>query len=252
MYELDVLVQGFPGKTAYHGGLGWSTVGLLRGEGRTVLLDTGGYNCRDLLVTRLRGLGLEPADVTDVVLSHCHWDHILNFPLFSGATVHVPRAELAWASQQPTGTWFLPELHVERLAGDPDVHRFEDGEEVLPDLRALATPGHTPGHSAFLTRSSGGPLIVAADAVKNQAELVTGRTDLTLDAEQSRRSVEKVRDLAGRDSATTIVCGHDRLLGIEGGRVVYRSELAAEIKARLSEDFDAETVFDLTGAVGVT
>src|SRR5919197_1534282 len=146
MYELDVLIQGFPGKTAYHGGLGWSTVGLLRGEGRTVLIDTGGYNCRDLLVSKLRGLDLEPAGVTDVVLSHCHWDHILNFPLFTSATVH---------------------------------------------------------------------------------------------------------DLASQDPTTTIVCGHDRLLGIEDGRVVYRSELAAEVRARLSADFDAETVFDVTGAVGV-
>ncbi|MDR0359066.1 MAG: MBL fold metallo-hydrolase [bacterium] len=251
MYELDVLIQGFPGKTAYHGGLGWSTVALLRGEGHSVLLDTGGYNCRDLLVSKLRDLGLEPAGVTDVVLSHCHWDHILNFPLFTSATVHVPASELAWASQQPTGTWYLPELHVERLASDPHVHRFEDGDEVLPDLRALATPGHTPGHSAFVTRTSSGPLLIAADAVKNQAELVTGRTDLTLDAEQSRRSIEKIRDLASQDPATTIVCGHDRLLGIEGGQVVYRSELAAALKARLSADFDAETVFDLTAAVGV-
>jgi glyoxylase-like metal-dependent hydrolase (beta-lactamase superfamily II) len=252
MYELDILIQGFPGKTAYHGGLGWSTVALLRREGRTVLVDTGGYNCRDRLVSKLRDLGLEAADVTDVVLSHCHWDHILNFPLFTTATVHVPAAELAWASGQPPGTWFLPELHVERLAGDPGVHRFEDGEELLPDLRALWTPGHTPGHCGFVTSTPGGPLIIAADAVKNQAELVTGDTDLTLDSEQSRQSIEKVRALAGQDPATTIVCGHDRLLGIEDGQVVYRSELAAEIRARLTADFDAEAVFDLTLPVGVS
>jgi N-acyl homoserine lactone hydrolase len=252
MYELDILVQGFPGKTAYHGGLGWSTVSLLRGEGHNLLVDTGGYNVRDLLTSKLRDLGLTPADITGVVLSHCHWDHILNFPLFSSATIYVPAAELAWATGQPTGTWFLPELHVERLAGDPSVRRVEDGEEFLPDLRAVATPGHTPGHCAFLTSTSGGPLIIAQDAVKNQAELATGRTDLTLDPEQSRRSIENVRELASADRATTIVCGHDRLLGLEDGQVVYRSELAAELRARLTTDFDAETVFDLSLPVGVT
>ena len=40
-YEIDILVQGFPGKSVCHGGLGWSTIPLLRGKGRTAILDGG-------------------------------------------------------------------------------------------------------------------------------------------------------------------------------------------------------------------
>ena len=43
MYELSILIQGFPGRSTCHGGLGWSTVALLRGHGETVLIDTGGW-----------------------------------------------------------------------------------------------------------------------------------------------------------------------------------------------------------------
>ena len=38
-FSIDILVQGFPGKTVCHGGLGWSTVALVRGQGRVILMD---------------------------------------------------------------------------------------------------------------------------------------------------------------------------------------------------------------------
>lgn len=40
-FSIDILVQGFPGKTVCHGGLGWSTVALVRGRGRVILIDAG-------------------------------------------------------------------------------------------------------------------------------------------------------------------------------------------------------------------
>jgi len=44
MYQVDVLVQGYPGRSVCHGALGWSTVTLLRGGGRTILMDAGWRN----------------------------------------------------------------------------------------------------------------------------------------------------------------------------------------------------------------
>lgn len=46
MYKVDVLVQGFPGKSVCHGGLGWSTITLLRGGGRDILVDVGAFGVR--------------------------------------------------------------------------------------------------------------------------------------------------------------------------------------------------------------
>src|SRR3954467_7470671 len=43
-YQLDILVQGYPGKSVCHGGLGWSTIVLLRGHGRVALMDRGRFS----------------------------------------------------------------------------------------------------------------------------------------------------------------------------------------------------------------
>ncbi len=45
-FSIDILVQGFPGKTVCHGGLGWSTVALVRGQGRVILIDAGNFGMR--------------------------------------------------------------------------------------------------------------------------------------------------------------------------------------------------------------
>lgn len=77
-FELDILVQGFPGKMVCHGGLGWSTIALLRGRGRVALVDVGAFAMRRGLIEQLARRGLKPADVTDVLLTHSHYDHSVN------------------------------------------------------------------------------------------------------------------------------------------------------------------------------
>src|ERR1700737_2502288 len=69
-YEIDILVQGYPGKTVCHGGLGWSTIVLIRGHGRVALVDTGGFGVRKLVMERLGHHGLKPANVTDLLVTH--------------------------------------------------------------------------------------------------------------------------------------------------------------------------------------
>ena len=248
MYTLDILIQGYPGKTVHHGGLGWSTVPLLRGHGEAILIDTGSYGYRDPLLEQLDRLGLGREDVTSVVLTHCHWDHICNYPLFPNATIFVPTDDLEWALEQPVGTWHIPEFHVEKLGEEPRAVGVSDGDEFLPGIRALATPGHTPGHLAYVTEGERAELIFAGDAAKNQAELATGKVDMTLDPSASRASIDRLRNLAAEDPANIIVCGHDRLLGLSEGRLVHHGQLTAAVSARLSPDFEEETVIDLVSA----
>src|SRR6188508_2375301 len=52
-FSIDILVQGYPGKTVCHGGLGWSTVALVRGQGRVILIDAGNFGMRRLIAERL-------------------------------------------------------------------------------------------------------------------------------------------------------------------------------------------------------
>jgi N-acyl homoserine lactone hydrolase len=245
IYTLEVLIQGFPAKSEDHGALGWSTVPLLRGYDEVILIDTGSYSYRVPLLERLDRLGLRPEDVTSVVLTHCHWDHICNYPLFPRAKVFVPNDDLEWALNQPVGTWHIPEFHVEKLDSDQRVIRIREGDEFLPGLRAIATPGHTPGHLSYIAQGKRADLIFAGDAVKNQAELMTGRVDMTLDLVSSTASVRYLRALVAKDPSNIIVCGHDRLLGLDGGNLAYLADLQATVSARLSPQIENETVIDL-------
>lgn len=246
MYSLDVIVQGYPGKAVHHGGLGWSTVSLLRGREEVILIDTGSYGYRDPLLKGLRRLGLGREDITSVVITHCHWDHLCNYPLFPRAKIFVPQEDLDWASNQPVGTWHIPEFHVEKLGRDARVVRIQDGDEFLPGLQAIATPGHTPGHCAFVARGEEAELIFAGDAAKNQAELLSGEVDMTLDADASGRSITRLQRLAAENPANVLICGHDRLLSLQEGKAAHRSSLKAAIAARLSAEFNEESTFDLS------
>src|SRR5215210_5141987 len=138
MYRLDVLVQGYPGKSVCHGGLGWSTIALLRGERRVILIA---FGARKELEKQLTARGVAAAEVTDVVLTHAHYDHSVNYTLFPAATVWIGRAELEWAREVPPGFNPLPELYVRDMAGSPRVRLVEDGSAFLPGLTAIAAPG---------------------------------------------------------------------------------------------------------------
>jgi glyoxylase-like metal-dependent hydrolase (beta-lactamase superfamily II) len=245
MYRIDVLVQGFPGKAVCHGGLGWSSIALLRGGGRTVLVDVGSFGMRRVLIPRLAELGVTQDAVTDVVLTHSHYDHSVNWTLFPGARICIGGAELDWSLTVAPGPHPVPELYMRELARSPQLHRLLPGEELLPGLVAHAVPGHTPGHLAFLLRGVDRDLLFSGDAAKNRAELLTGRADMSLDEGDSRRSIAHIWELWRRRPGTLLVPGHDVPMLLEGGKPVYIGEREAAIAAWLDEDLEQTKIFRL-------
>ena len=111
-YDIDIVVQGFPGKSVCHGGPGWSAVVLLRAYARTALIDAGSFGMRTMLLRRLKDRGLQPADVTDLLLTHSHHDHSVNWILFSHARIVIGAQELAWSLDEPWGETPVPELYM--------------------------------------------------------------------------------------------------------------------------------------------
>src|SRR5690349_9998399 len=166
-YDIDVVVQGYPGKSVCHGGLGWSTIVLLRGHGKVALVDVGGFNIRVPLVERLKHRGLTPKDVNDLLLTHAHHDHCINWTLFSHSRIVLGRQEMEWASKVQWGIGPVPELYVEKLQTWNTLHAAEEGEEVLPGITAHTMPGHTPGHFIYLLKGKDYDVIFTGDAAKN-------------------------------------------------------------------------------------
>jgi glyoxylase-like metal-dependent hydrolase (beta-lactamase superfamily II) len=117
--------------------------------GHVVLLDTGlGPKVGGVLPLSLAEAHVAPASVTDILITHSHGDHIgglltkeggLAFP---NATIRMSAPE--WAFLQAKGSKAV----VDAIRAK--VQPFAPGAEVLPGIRAVPLPGHTPGHSGYL------------------------------------------------------------------------------------------------------
>jgi len=251
MYRLDVLVQGYPGKSVCHGGLGWSTIALLRSETRRILVDVGAFAVRPELAKQLAARGVRPEDVTDVALTHAHWDHSVNHALFPDAAVWIGRTEMDWARGVPAGFNPLPELYVRDLARSPRLRLVADGEEFLPGLRAIEAPGHTPGCLLFLLTANEVPVLFSGDAAKNRAELLSMTADMTMDAAASRASLARIWEIWRAVPGTILVPGHDLSMRLGAdGRPQYIGQRRAGIAAWFDEDLAVTAEFDLSAPPG--
>jgi glyoxylase-like metal-dependent hydrolase (beta-lactamase superfamily II) len=244
-FQIDILVQGFPGKTVCHGGLGWSTVALVRGNGRTMLVDAGAFNMRRLIVEQLGARGLSPADVTDVILTHSHYDHSINWVMFPNARIVIGGAELAWAAAQPVGHGLVPELYIRELTGSPQLVVVADGEEAAPGLTAHDAPGHTPGHLFFHLAAADRDVIFTGDSAKNRAELISREADMSMDEAASRATIERIWALWRQRPGTVLVPGHDVPMVLEAGRPRYIEGRRAGITAWFGETLETTTLFEL-------
>lgn len=157
---------------------------LYRDGSNTVLFDVGSgpdfMPTAGTIVDSLDALGIAPEDITHVVFTHAHPDHIWGLldefddPLFYEATYMMGRAEWDY--------WWNPETvnaigearaafavgAKRRMEAIEDaVELFDDGDEILPGIAAISTAGHTPGHMAFEIRHGSEAALVVGDAIGN-------------------------------------------------------------------------------------
>ncbi len=245
-YDIDIVVQGFPGKSVCHGGLGWSTVVLLGAHGRIALIDTGSFGMRPMLLKRFQDRGIKPADVTDLLLTHSHHDHSVNWVLFPHARIVLGADELQWSLTVPWGETPVPELYVRELQSWPTLKTAAEGEEVFPGITAHLAPGHTPGCLLFVLHTPERDVIFTGDAAKNRAELVSGTTDMTYDAAVSKKSIDLIWSYWRKRPGNIVVPGHDVPMVLENGKTKYIDKREAAITAWYGDDMETTTLFKLT------
>jgi glyoxylase-like metal-dependent hydrolase (beta-lactamase superfamily II) len=246
-YQVDVLIQGFPGRAICHGGLGWSTVTLIRGEGRTILLDVGAFGMRKPLERRLKEFAVAPGDVTDVVLTHAHYDHVINFTLFPNANIWIGQVELDWAILQTPGFNPLPELYVQELARSNKVTKLASGQEFIPGIHAYAVPGHTPGHLLFVLNNGENDILFTGDSAKNRAELLCRKVIDTDDSEESAKSIELIWRYWRKRPGNLLIPGHDLTMVLDDqGQPSYLGVREAGIRVWFTESIEHSDLIDLT------
>jgi glyoxylase-like metal-dependent hydrolase (beta-lactamase superfamily II) len=159
---------------------------VVRSGGRTILVDAGlGANPNlpraGQLGHRLEAAGINLADLTDVVLTHMHMDHIggllvdgVKDRLRPDLRIHVAAAEVKfWAAPDfsltamPSGFPEALESTAQRFLREyrSYLRTFEEQHEVAPGVIVTRTGGHTPGHSVVRLKSGGDRLTFAGDAV---------------------------------------------------------------------------------------
>ena len=98
-----------------------------------------------------------PRDVLCVINTHLHFDHCGGNRLFAGTPIHVQRTEREAARAEG---YTIPEW----AEFDGATYVEHDGEaEILPGVRVLPTPGHTPGHQSVLVDTDDGLVVLAGD-----------------------------------------------------------------------------------------
>lgn len=150
------------------------------------------------LAEALGANGISLSDVVAVANSHLHFDHCGQNRLFNGRPTYVQAAEYRAAHE--------PGYTVARWVDFPGAtYELLEGEaEVLPGVRLVPSPGHTPGHQSLVVEAEAGPELVAGQAVYTADEW-EGATDITRSGEQSAwdltayaATVERLRALDPR------------------------------------------------------
>ena len=202
---------------------------LIRAGGRNILFDSGFHRERWFkewtIVNYLRPdeavklAGVKPEEVTDIVISHAHWDHMGGIDLFPKATVWIQKEEYryytgdAW---QPGGQHggIDPEDAAELVRVNTEGRlRLVDGDnvEIFPGIRAYTGGRHTYA-SQYLRVEGNPPFVLASDncyLYRNLAEHKASDTFSKADYPANIKNQERMIQLAG--SPERVIPGHDAL-----------------------------------------
>ncbi|CAL9694435.1 unnamed protein product [Knipowitschia caucasica] len=169
------------------------SITLLSGP-RTVLVDTGGPWSRDALLGRLQERGLVPGDVSVVVGTHGHSDHVGNLGLFPGARIIV-------GYDVSTG-----DLYEQTGLARGEEYRLDEHVSVMP------SPGHSGQDVSVRVQGlDGGTLLVAGDLFENRSDESSWR-ELSLNPE-----LQQLHRQRALESSDIIIPGHGRPFRVTRG-----------------------------------
>ena len=197
---------------------------LARNGARTFVIDTGFNEAaakrrkREFLRSPIEGLkllGVDAANVENVIITHLHYDHVGNFDRFPKARFHLQDREMAYATGRhmalPFFAWAYERDEIVAMVRNVYAGRveFHDGDaELAPGLSVHHVGGHTLGLQAVRIRTRIGWIVLASDASHYFANMNENRPfPVVADVTQMVDGWRRLRQLA--DDPRFIVPGHD-------------------------------------------
>jgi glyoxylase-like metal-dependent hydrolase (beta-lactamase superfamily II) len=198
---------------------------VIRGNGETLIVDCGvtprlakarqvpGYVHPAAVLKRI---GIEAAEVTKVIITHVHFDHVSGIELYPHATFYVQEEEFRFWIKDPIArkppfamvTDPVGNQHLADLEGSERLVLVAGDQVILPGIELLLAPGHTPGLQVVAVNTAKGTAIVGSDCghlFRNYAEEVP--SCFIVDLVAWMKTYDKVK--ARVSSADLLFPGHD-------------------------------------------
>jgi glyoxylase-like metal-dependent hydrolase (beta-lactamase superfamily II) len=233
----DQQIQHFLSDNALTDPVGMSYNGFLINTGsKLILVDTGSggkleddpsFHGTGRLMANLRAAGYRPEQVDEVFITHRGQDHVGGLTTrgvmaFPNAIVHAPRAEFDVVVDPDKQKALLERAHGSafvkgwiKFAQDAfapyiAAGRFQlfDGDASFPSgVHALATPGHTPGHTSYVIESRGERLILLGDLVLSPLQFIDPALGSRFDSKPADAAAQRVRILSDAAQSHAWVAG---------------------------------------------
>lgn len=160
-----------------------SSVTLIDAGAKRIVVDTGYLGEDGIITDSLAARGLSPTDIDFVVNTHLHLDHCGCNLLFRQSVFYADKRE-------------SPPIYFRQAV---------DGEELLPGVKFLSTPGHTEGSVSVVVKSEGKTYVIAGDAiptVENYKDMIPPA--ININPKLAKKSMERILKIAD-----IVVPGHD-------------------------------------------
>lgn len=201
---------------------------VIRGGDETVVVDTGfkpsvgkarGRRMICPVPDALSRLGIAPAEVSTVVVTHAHYDHAGNLELFPESTVVIADREISfWTSPLSRRELFAQSVESDDLAllnsldAEGRVSRVSGTKEIAPGVTAIEVGGHTPGQMMVLVQGDSRSVLLMSDAVHYYDELRRDRPFLVVaDLPAMYEAFDTIRAM-DTDESLVLIPGHDPLV----------------------------------------